>query len=67
VLTNGDGRFEHLQTDLAPLADGLEVDSPVHQCLCQVASARAEGVGADGDRSGRLVGLKEGEGLIDQL
>ena len=30
-------RLEHLQADVGPFADGLQVDAAVDQCLCEIA------------------------------
>lgn len=61
--TDGNGRLEDLESDLGPLSDGLEVDSSGDERLSKITSSCAEGVGSDGDGSGGLVGVEEGDGL----
>lgn len=56
---DGHGGLEYLQTDLGPLADGLELDAAVDERLGEVAAPGAEGVGAERDGSRGLVGLEE--------
>jgi hypothetical protein len=55
--------LENLQTDLAPLADGLERDATVDQRLGEISSVRSQGVCSDDDGTGHLVGLEEGKGF----
>lgn len=62
-LTDWNLRLEDLQTDFAPLAKRLQLDSSVHQSLCKISSSRSQGVRPDGDWSRRLVGLEECKGL----
>lgn len=61
--TERDVGVEDLQTDLGPLADGLELDATVDERLGELTAMCAEGVCADDDGTGRLVGLEEGKGL----
>ncbi|GKT87051.1 hypothetical protein Ct61P_04901 [Colletotrichum tofieldiae] len=61
--TEGHVALEDLQTDLGPLADGLEGDTTRDEGLGEVAAMGAEGVCPDDDGAGRLVGLEEGERL----
>ena len=60
---DGDRALEDLQTDVRPLADGLEVDAAVDEGLREVSPPCAEGVRADGDRSRDLVSLEKFDGL----
>ena len=66
VLGGGTERHlgvEDLQTNLGPLADGLELNTTVDERLCELAAMCAEGVGADDNGAGCLVGLEESKGL----
>jgi hypothetical protein len=62
--TDGDGRLEHLQTDLGPFAEGLELNTTVHQGLGEVSSSCSQRVGSDGDGSRRLVGFEKGKRFV---
>jgi hypothetical protein len=57
--TDGDSRLEHLEADLGPLADRLEVDTAVDERLGEIAAARTERVGPDGNGTRGLVGVEE--------
>lgn len=61
--TDGDGGLEDLESDLSPLSDRLEVDSSVDEGLSEISTTGSEGVCSDGDGSGGLVGVEEGDGL----
>ena len=61
--TDGDAALEHLQSDVGPLADGLEVHAAVDEGLRQVATTCAECIRADGDGTWDFVGLEELDGL----
>jgi hypothetical protein len=66
VLGSGTKRHlgvEDLQANLGPLADGLELNTTVDERLRELATMCAEGVGADDNGAGRLVGLEESKGL----
>ena len=55
---------EDLQSDLGPATlERLEVDTAVDQCLREVATASLERVDTDGERSRRVRGGEELEGL----
>lgn len=62
-LTDWYGTLKYLEPDLAPLADRLELDTAVDQGLSQISPTGPEGVGADSDGSGGLVGLEESDSL----
>ncbi len=59
----GDGGFEDLQADFGPGAHGLEDDAAVDEGGGEEAAGGAEGVGADDEGAGGLVGFEEGEGF----
>lgn len=61
--TDGHSALEHLQSDLGPLADGLEVDTTVDQRLREVSTTGAKSVGPDRDGTRGLVGIEERDGL----
>ena len=57
-------RLEHLQADVGPFADGLQVDAAVDQCLCEIAPPCAEGVRPDRYGSWYFVRLEELDCLV---
>ena len=63
--TYGDGRFEDLETDVGPFADGFEVYAAVDEGLGEVAAAGAESVGADGHWTWDFVCFEELDCLED--
>lgn len=58
-------RVEDLESDLAPLANRVQVDSTVDQCLGELTTTGLQSVGTNSDGSGHLVGLKEFDRLRD--
>lgn len=56
--------LEDLQTNVRPLADGLEVHTAVDQSLREVPSASAQGVCSDSNWTGDFVGFEEFNGLV---
>lgn len=62
---DGYATLEHLQADIRPFANGLEVDAAVDEDLGEVASSRAEGIGTDGDGTRDFVGFEELDCLFD--
>ena len=63
---DGDWRVEHLQTNLGPLAERVQVDTPVNQRLGEITTAGLEGVGADRHGSGDFVRLQKLDKLSQQ-
>lgn len=58
---------EDLQSDLGPAAlERLKVDAAVDEGLCEVATASLERVDTDGERSRRVRGGEELEGLNER-
>ena len=55
--------LEYLEANVCPLADRLEIDTPVDERLGKVPSPCAEGVCADCYRAGNLIGFEELNGL----
>lgn len=52
-----------MQTDLGPLANRLQGDTAVDECLGKIAAMCSEGVCTDNDGASALVGFEKGERL----
>ena len=63
---DGDRGVKHLQTNLGPLAEGIQIDTPVNQRLGEITTAGLEGVGADRHGSGDFVRLQKLDKLSQQ-
>lgn len=64
---DGHVTLEHLQADVRPFADGLQVDAAVDEGLSKVSSASAESIGANGDRTRNLVRFEEFDSLTKHI
>lgn len=60
---NRDAAFKNLQTDIGPLADGLKVDTPVDEGLCEITTTGAESICPNCDGTRDLVCFKKFYGL----
>lgn len=61
--SDGNLRLVDLDTDLAPFREWVEIGATLDQALCEFFSPGLEGVGTNGKRTLRFVGLEE----LDQL
>jgi len=57
-------RLEDLETNFAPLSDGLQSNTTVDERMCEFTTMSPEGVCSDHQRSRSFVGIEEGEGFL---
>jgi hypothetical protein len=65
--TNRNSTLEDLQADVCPLANGLEVDATVNQCLREISPASAKSVGTDSHRTRDFVSFEKLDSLFETI
>ena len=61
--TDRHATLKHLEANVCPFANGLEIDTTINEGLREVASPCAESIRSNGDWPGNFIRLEELNGL----